>query len=740
MNFWRILPLFGCLLFASFSALANSVTFQELEAVIKSNPDFDGLFEAMKIDDNGEGQRLGRHYGTVAGARVGPYKFRAAFKGGTNEGQAVDLVLHTAWHLQDASGKRYEGDPPEPPPASAGQLQIVEHLQRVEVISLRQAEGGTGSNEGPTPAPMPNDPTSNPTTAEGLPSGTPTVARSLKEGDVKFASEYFTQAFAVPISSGQILEVIMHSTQFRPTILSNFQHWRGPAGARHTPVKGESIARIQQQAKGDDPLIVMLMSEDKHQGGEFRAWFFLDGKLIAPITDFTPDFSFDRISKNKPSVKVSLVFGTGSSAGTGNPEPPPAPAPNPAPNPAAPMPPASPNTSDNNPQAGAMENLWNGTWDSDFGQLRLVQDGRRVYGDYANEGYFEARTDRDRPFILRGTFQKENGDWGLFEFTMAQDRRRFGGPWEWTQKFPTANSARWTGGKTADITGPLVNAVGKSAYWAKPYEKRFPIEVTEWMDTGKLPVSEEQPAPPPNPTPAPQPLPPPNANDDKDVRSNKTAENLIVRVRLYGLEGREKGRLLNNPNGMWTKQSVSGSFYVSARLIGPQGNEIKLTEKSGQAEMLWKRDRYNPHVAWVRDLRNSYVGLMDKDGNTTRSTDPQKTQTPPPHIQKLTEWQKRDPEIAKLKWDNFFEPPLEATFIVSKKQLDQPDHQLRVQVSGFLFELGFRDKEEPKGRAEQVWLYAKDPMKRSGDFKYLEWKDTSNRTWTLPASVSVDLN
>src|SRR5690606_38199785 len=122
----RILPLHGCLLFASFSAQANSVTFQELEAVIKSNPDFDGQFESMKIDENGEGQRLGRHYGSVRGARVGPYKFRAAFKGGTNEGQAVDLVLHTRWYLQDASGKRYEGDPPESPPASAGQLQIIE--------------------------------------------------------------------------------------------------------------------------------------------------------------------------------------------------------------------------------------------------------------------------------------------------------------------------------------------------------------------------------------------------------------------------------------------------------------------------------------------------------------------------------------------------------------------------------------------------------------------------------------
>lgn len=523
MNVLRILPLLSCLLFATFSAQAGSVSFDELKAVIQSNPDFDGQFEAMKIDENGEGQRLGRHYGTVAGARVGPYKFRAAFKGGMNEGQAVDLVLHTRWHLQDASGKRYEGDPPEPPPASAGEVQIVEFLQRVEVISLRQS--GSGASARPT---MPSEETTSANSA-GLPNGTPTLSRSLKEGDVKFAGEYFTQAFAVPMSSGQILEVIMHSTQFRPTILSNFQHWRGSAGARHTPVKGESIARIQQQAKGDDPLIVMLMSEDKHQGGEFRAWFFLDGKLIAPITDFTPDLSFDRISKNKPTVKVPLLFGSGST-GASETSNPPTPAPSPMPEPAPSSPPTNSESNPPTSPAIAMASIWNGTWDSDFGQLRLVQDGRRVYGDYANEGYFEARTDRDRPFILRGTFQKENGDWGLFEFTMEQDHRRFGGPWEWTQKFPTANSARWTGRKTADITGPLVNAVGKPAYWAKPYEKRFPIEITEWMDTGKLPVSKKEPALTPNSMPAiPMvddrfPLHPTTAFDQKKVETIRTMQ------------------------------------------------------------------------------------------------------------------------------------------------------------------------------------------------------------------------
>jgi hypothetical protein len=477
MKLTGILSFIGCFWLSIISAHAGSVTFQELEALIKSNPDFDGQFEAMKIDENGEGQRLGRHYGAIAGARVGPYKFAAAYHGGTNDGQAVDLVLHTSWYFQGADGKRYEGDPPEPPPASAGEVQIIEFLQRVEVISRRQPDKGLGGNPAPpsptpepAPAPMPSGENPQPTTAEGLPSGTPTLARSLKEGDVKFATEYFTQAYAVPMSRGQTLEVVMHSAQFRPTMMSYFQHWRGPAGARHTAGKGTSIALIKQQAQGEDPLIVLLMSEDKHQGGEFRAWFLLDGKLIAPVTDFTPDFSFDRNSKNKPTVKVPLTFSTGSTGGSGNPEPAPAPA-----------------TGSTNQQADVMASLWNGTWDSDFGQLRLVQDGRRVYGDYANEGYFEGRTDIDRPFIVRGTFQKTDGNWGLFEFTLAQDRRRFAGKWEWNQSYPSANSAPWRGGKTANLTGPLIHAVGKKMYWAKPYENRFPIEVTDWMTTGKLP-------------------------------------------------------------------------------------------------------------------------------------------------------------------------------------------------------------------------------------------------------------
>ena len=54
---------------------------------------------------------------------------------------------------------------------------------------------------------------------------------------------------------------------------------------------------------------------------------------------------------------------------------------------------------------------WEGSWNTDFGELRLLQDDDRVYGDYDTTGMIEARVSPDGR-TLRGAFNRHDGQWG----------------------------------------------------------------------------------------------------------------------------------------------------------------------------------------------------------------------------------------------------------------------------------------------------------------------------------------
>lgn len=91
---------------------------------------------------------------------------------------------------------------------------------------------------------------------------------------------------------------------------------------------------------------------------------------------------------------------------------------------------------------------WSGNWDTTYGQLRLMQDGRRVYGDYAARGTIEG-TVSEAGDELRAVFMYTDGRWGLVRWTRAGNR--ISGLWNWSASGIPSKGAgtRWDGKRTS---------------------------------------------------------------------------------------------------------------------------------------------------------------------------------------------------------------------------------------------------------------------------------------------------
>ncbi|WP_300544682.1 hypothetical protein [Maricaulis sp.] len=70
---------------------------------------------------------------------------------------------------------------------------------------------------------------------------------------------------------------------------------------------------------------------------------------------------------------------------------------------------------------------WQGTWSTNFGELRLVQDGETVRGTYVDDGTLEGRFD-PQSGLLAGSFTN-NERTGRFEFDLSGET--FSGRWRW---------------------------------------------------------------------------------------------------------------------------------------------------------------------------------------------------------------------------------------------------------------------------------------------------------------------
>ncbi|AUX69702.1 hypothetical protein CHX26_09505 [Porphyrobacter sp. HT-58-2] len=177
---------------------------------------------------------------------------------------------------------------------------------------------------------------------------------------------------------------------------------------------------------------------------------------------------------------------------------------------------------------------WSGTWNTRFGEFRLIQAGDYVYGDYGEgtiEGIIDPRTRR-----LRARFVNPNGSTGYAELLIQPDNVMFAGAFRWeNEALPTyedsAPDRRWAGRRTSS-TAPartrvasgrtraafIASAPPKYRQWigantaaasstaaaqtaAKPLAERFPalkdypasfrprfleVDLTGWMFSGNL--------------------------------------------------------------------------------------------------------------------------------------------------------------------------------------------------------------------------------------------------------------
>lgn len=102
----------------------------------------------------------------------------------------------------------------------------------------------------------------------------------------------------------------------------------------------------------------------------------------------------------------------------------------------------------------AKANDWNGDWNSNFGQLRLLQNGDRLYGDYQERGVIEGKISRDGR-TARAVFVYNDGRWGYVTWRLANDK--FSGTWNWSADgIPDPKSGKsWTATRASARTSPL---------------------------------------------------------------------------------------------------------------------------------------------------------------------------------------------------------------------------------------------------------------------------------------------
>lgn len=109
---------------------------------------------------------------------------------------------------------------------------------------------------------------------------------------------------------------------------------------------------------------------------------------------------------------------------------------------------------------------WTGTWSSQHGDLRLIQEGSRVYGDYAERGYFEGRVSENGT-RLRGTFQYNSPRTSSGYIEFRRSGNSFTGEWSWARSGPvSASKGNWKGSLKSTAVPQLRHATGSGEHWA----------------------------------------------------------------------------------------------------------------------------------------------------------------------------------------------------------------------------------------------------------------------------------
>lgn len=103
------------------------------------------------------------------------------------------------------------------------------------------------------------------------------------------------------------------------------------------------------------------------------------------------------------------------------------------------------------PMAASADGVWEGSWDTNYPNLNLTQDGQLVYGEYEGRGWIVGLTDVSGS-ILRGAWVYDSGRWGALEFRMQPGGASFVGEWdEEVTSFPYGSGTAWTGTRLSSV-------------------------------------------------------------------------------------------------------------------------------------------------------------------------------------------------------------------------------------------------------------------------------------------------
>lgn len=122
---------------------------------------------------------------------------------------------------------------------------------------------------------------------------------------------------------------------------------------------------------------------------------------------------------------------------------------------------------------------WQGTWDTRYGEIKLQQTQKYVYGDYGSWGTIEGMASPDGK-LLRGVYRRnDDGTWGYFE---------------WKLSFPTYFDGRWQANR---LPVPIWNARGtkwdgKRTNEAKPSLRVYPYEAGSVSEIGRFVSRQER--------------------------------------------------------------------------------------------------------------------------------------------------------------------------------------------------------------------------------------------------------
>ncbi|MFN4113157.1 MAG: lipase family protein [Sphingomonadaceae bacterium] len=158
---------------------------------------------------------------------------------------------------------------------------------------------------------------------------------------------------------------------------------------------------------------------------------------------------------------------------------------------------------------------WQGAWTTTFGEVRLVEDGDHVYGDFRGgtiEGILDRTTGR-----LRAIFRNPDGTSGYAELLMLPGNRGFAGSWDWeNQTLPRhdagAADRKWSGTRTAATMPPIISF--KLPASRSRFISTAPAKYRGWITgfsgsaTASTTTASSGTPPPPPPPPAPAPTQP----------------------------------------------------------------------------------------------------------------------------------------------------------------------------------------------------------------------------------------